>query len=98
MCRVSCRHVIVLAATNRVESVDLALRRPGRFDRELEVGAPSPEARAAMLHSVLRSMRHSLPPAAVSELARSLHGFVAADISAVQRGCCWCLRRCVGYV
>ena len=41
--------VVVLAATNRPEAVDAALRRPGRFDRELEVGVPSPAARADIL-------------------------------------------------
>lgn len=41
--------MVVLAATNRPEAVDEALRRPGRFDRELEVGVPSPADRADIL-------------------------------------------------
>lgn len=40
---------MVLAATNRLDAVDAALRRPGRFDRELEVGVPSPAARLEIL-------------------------------------------------
>lgn len=43
--------VIVVAATNRVDAVDAALRRPGRFDRELEIGVPSPAARLDILRS-----------------------------------------------
>lgn len=41
--------VVVLAATNRVDAVDAGLRRPGRFDIELEVGVPSPSARLEIL-------------------------------------------------
>ncbi len=41
--------VLVIAATNRPGSLDVALRRPGRFDRELEVGVPSPEDRLDIL-------------------------------------------------
>jgi AAA family ATPase len=41
--------VVVLAATNRPDALDAALRRPGRFDRELEVGVPSPADRADIL-------------------------------------------------
>lgn len=45
--------VVVIAATNRPEALDSALRRPGRFDRELEVGVPSPTARAHILRYCL---------------------------------------------
>ena len=41
--------VVVIAASNRPEALDPALRRPGRFDRELEVGVPSPAARSHIL-------------------------------------------------
>lgn len=41
--------VLVIAATNRPDSLDPALRRPGRFDRELEVGVPTPEDRLDIL-------------------------------------------------
>lgn len=44
----ACR-VVVIAATNRPEALDTALRRPGRFDREVEVGVPSPADRAEIL-------------------------------------------------
>ena len=74
---------MVLAATNRPDDVDLALRRPGRFDRELEVAAPSPAARRAMLRRLLAAMPHSVPDSALDDVADSMHGFVAADIAAV---------------
>jgi hypothetical protein len=78
-----CRAVIIMAATNRPESVDRALRRPGRFDKEFEIGAPSPSARRSMLHSLLSHMSHDIPERHVHDVADSLHGFVAADIAAV---------------
>jgi hypothetical protein len=74
------RSIIVLAATNRLHDVDMALRRPGRFDREIEVAAPSPAARQSMLAATLSSMSHSVTEAQVHEVAALLHGFVAADV------------------
>jgi ATP-dependent Zn protease len=52
--------VVVLAATNRLSSIDLSLRRPGRFDREIEVGVPSPAERGQILRKMLRNIAHSL--------------------------------------
>lgn len=52
--------VVVVAATNRPDAVDAALRRPGRLDREVEVGVPGPAARREILEAHLRGMRHSL--------------------------------------
>lgn len=49
--------VIVIAATNRPESLEPALRRAGRFDREIELGAPDQEARAAILKKLCRNLR-----------------------------------------
>jgi SpoVK/Ycf46/Vps4 family AAA+-type ATPase len=86
-----------MAATNRPESVDLALRRPGRFDKEFEIGAPSPAARRSMLHSLLSRMSHDISERQVHDVADSLHGFVAADIAAVcQEAALIVLRRLAG--
>jgi SpoVK/Ycf46/Vps4 family AAA+-type ATPase len=86
-----------MAATNRPESVDLALRRPGRFDKEFEVAAPSPSARRSMLHCLLARMSHNISTDDLQEVADSLHGFVAADIAAVcQEAALIVLRRLVG--
>jgi transitional endoplasmic reticulum ATPase len=76
--------VIVLGATNRPESLDPALRRPGRFDREIEVGVPNAEGRLEILQIHTRGM-----PIAedinLQELASELHGYTGADIKALCR-------------
>jgi SpoVK/Ycf46/Vps4 family AAA+-type ATPase len=73
----------VLAATNRVTAVDAALRRPGRFDREIDVPVPSQAARADILRACLRRYPHGLGEADIAAVADGLHGFVGADIAAV---------------
>jgi transitional endoplasmic reticulum ATPase len=77
-------NVIVLGATNRPESVDPALRRPGRFDREIEIGVPNVEGRLEVLQIHTRGM----PLAAdvnLRWLASDLHGYTGADIKALCR-------------
>src|ERR687883_1089665 len=77
-------NVIVLGATNRPESIDPALRRPGRFDREIEIGVPNLEGRLEVLQIHTRGM-----PLAndidLRELASELHGYTGADIKALCR-------------
>ena len=76
--------VIVVAATNIPNTLDPALRRPGRFDREIEIGAPDKAGRAQILEIHSRGM----PLAAdvdLQRLAASTHGFVGADLSALCR-------------
>jgi transitional endoplasmic reticulum ATPase len=76
--------VIVLGATNRPESLDPALRRPGRFDREIEIGVPNVEGRLEIIQIHTRGM----PLAAdidLQELASELHGYTGADIKALCR-------------
>lgn len=73
----------MLAATNRPDSLDAALRRPGRFDREVEVGVPPPAGRRDILAKQLRGVAHNLTPEQVAELADAAHGFVAADLAAL---------------
>lgn len=73
---------IVLAATNRPDALDPALRRPGRFDREVEIGVPSSLARREILMSLLTGTSHSLSSDDISEISGELtHGFVGADLS-----------------
>jgi len=77
-------NVIVIAATNRVNSIDEALRRPGRFDREIEFGVPDPKARRQILSIHTRGM----PLAKDVDLdyfASITHGFVGADLSALAK-------------
>eukprot|EP01018_Ginkgo_biloba_P016819 Gb_01408 [translate_table: standard] len=75
--------VLVIAATNRPESIDPALRRPGRLDREIEIGVPSPMQRLEILQVLLRRMNHSLANGDLQSLAANTHGFVGADITAL---------------
>ena len=71
---------MVIGATNRPEMLDKALRRPGRFEKELEVGVPTPKARTAMLEQNMLPLSHSVSKEAIQRVAETLHGFVAADI------------------
>jgi transitional endoplasmic reticulum ATPase len=74
--------VIVIGATNIPEVLDPALRRPGRFDREIEIGVPNTQARLQILKIHTRSM----PLASdvnLKEIAEHSHGFVGADLEAL---------------
>ena len=75
--------VAVVAATNRPDSIDAALRRPGRFDAEVLVGIPSAKGRVAILESHLATVRHDISQPAVADFAARLHGFTGADIGAL---------------
>jgi transitional endoplasmic reticulum ATPase len=76
--------VIVIAATNRVDSVDPALRRPGRFDREIEIGVPNESGREEILQIHTRGMPLS-DDVDLSRLADETHGFVGADIESLTK-------------
>jgi AAA family ATPase len=89
------RKVAVFAATNRIDALDHALRRPGRFDREVAVGAPSEQDRAEILELHLARVPHRVSLPEIALVARDLHGFVGADILALCREASWgALRRC----
>jgi transitional endoplasmic reticulum ATPase len=78
------QNIVVIAATNRPDAIDEALRRPGRFDREIVIGVPDEGGRREILGIHTRGM-----PLAegvdLDELARTTHGFVGADIGALAR-------------
>ncbi|MGY5875946.1 MAG: CDC48 family AAA ATPase [Candidatus Thorarchaeota archaeon] len=76
--------VIVIGATNRVDDVDEALRRPGRFDREIEIGVPDKAGRLEILQIHTRSMPLE-EDLNLEKLAALAHGFVGADLSALAR-------------
>ena len=76
--------VIVIAATNRVDSVDPALRRPGRFDREIEIGVPDERGREEILRIHTRGMPLS-DDVNLANLADETHGFVGADIESLTK-------------
>jgi transitional endoplasmic reticulum ATPase len=77
-------NVIVLGATNRPDSIDPALRRPGRFDREFEISVPNEDGRLEILLIHTRGM-----PVAeeidLKDLAAELHGYTGADIKSLCR-------------
>src|SRR6187200_2525892 len=77
-------NVIVLGATNRPESIDPALRRPGRFDREIEIGVPNAEGRLEILQIHTRGMPLG-EDIDLQQLASELHGYTGADIKALCR-------------
>ncbi len=75
--------VIVIGATNRIDAIDPALRRPGRFDREIEIGVPDRNDRKEILQIHTRNM--PLSDVNLDYLADHTHGFVGADIAALSK-------------
>uniref|UniRef100_A0A8C9XXY0 vesicle-fusing ATPase n=1 Tax=Sander lucioperca TaxID=283035 RepID=A0A8C9XXY0_SANLU len=75
--------LLVLGATNRPHALDPALRRPGRFDKELEVGVPSAAERADILQKQLNFLPCTATTEEVTQLADAAHGYVGADLAAV---------------
>ncbi|KAF1385064.1 hypothetical protein PFLUV_G00126700 [Perca fluviatilis] len=75
--------LLVLGATNRPHALDPALRRPGRFDKELEVGVPSAAERADILQKQLNFLPCTATTEEVMQLADAAHGYVGADLAAV---------------
>jgi len=77
-------NVIVIGATNRPQALDPALRRPGRFDREIEIGVPDKRAR----HEILQIHTRGMPLAedvGLKKLAETTHGYTGADLAALGR-------------
>jgi transitional endoplasmic reticulum ATPase len=78
------KNVIVIGATNRPEALDMALRRPGRFDREIELRAPDREGRFEIFQIHTRGMPFA-QDVKLDALADRTYGFVGADIAALCR-------------
>ena len=83
--------VIVIGATNRPNAIDPALRRPGRFDREIEIGVPDRNARKEILQIHTRNM--PLRGVNLDELADLTHGYTGADLTALAREAAMCSLR-----
>lgn len=77
-------NVIVIGATNREDSIDPALRRPGRFDREIEIGVPNRQGRENILGVHTRNMPLA-EDVDLGALSRMTQGFVGADLAALAR-------------
>jgi transitional endoplasmic reticulum ATPase len=77
-------NLVVIAATNRPEAIDEALRRPGRFDREIVIGVPDERGRREILGIHTRGMPLG-EGVDLAELSRATYGFVGADLAALTR-------------
>lgn len=75
-------HVVVIAATNRPNALDPALRRFGRFDREIDIGVPDEVGRMEVLRIHTKNMKLS-EDVDLAEIAKSTHGYVGADLAAL---------------
>lgn len=75
-------NVVVIGATNRVNTIDPALRRFGRFDREIDIGVPDENGRLEIMRVHTRNMKLS-DDVDLEKLAKETHGFVGADIAAL---------------
>lgn len=76
--------VLVIGATNRPDSLDPALRRAGRFDREVCLGIPSLESRLQILQVLTKTLKLE-PDFDYMQIARNTPGFVGADLMALTR-------------
>ncbi|NXP22339.1 SPAT5 protein, partial [Scytalopus superciliaris] len=89
--------LLVLGATNRPHALDAALRRPGRFDKEIEIGIPNAQDRLDILQKLLKKVPHSLTEVELAQLADSAHGYVGADLAALcKEAGLYALRRALG--
>ncbi len=76
--------LVVIGATNRPNAIDPALRRPGRFDREIEIGLPDRNGRLQVLHIHTRGMPLA-EDVDLENIASRTHGFVGADLEALAK-------------
>jgi transitional endoplasmic reticulum ATPase len=76
--------LVVIGATNRPNAIDPALRRPGRFDREIEIGIPDEEGRFNILQIHTRGMPLT-EDVKLESIAKVTHGFVGADLEALSK-------------
>ena len=76
--------VVIIAATNRPDSIDPALRRPGRFDREIEIGIPDDEGRFDILSIHTRGMPID-EKVDLKQISKTTHGFVGADLEVLSK-------------
>ncbi|KAI3402297.2 AFG2 [Candida oxycetoniae] len=80
--------VVVVGATNRPNSVDISLRRPGRFDQEIEIGIPDADSRQDILQKQFEKMnknKYALTTEQIAAVASKTHGYVGADLVALCR-------------
>ncbi|XP_002166795.3 ATPase family gene 2 protein homolog A [Hydra vulgaris] len=74
---------VVFAITNNLEGVELSLRRPGRFDQDIEVGVPNVQQRFNILKKLIANFKHKMGDKSIQELASLTHGYVGSDLKAL---------------
>ncbi|KAF8340801.1 AAA family ATPase [Amanita rubescens] len=77
--------VVVIGTTNRPNAIDPALRRPGRFDKEIEIGVPDADERLDILNVLLSKTPHNISQDELRAFSSRAHGYVGADLSALVR-------------
>ncbi|GBE61054.1 spermatogenesis-associated 5 [Babesia ovata] len=83
------RNYVIIGATNDVDSMDAALRRPGRFDVEIEVGVPNSADRLAILKSMLKEIPHNLEEKDILHVNDYCQAFVGADLKQLVANASW---------
>ncbi|QQP56174.1 Spermatogenesisassociated protein 5like [Caligus rogercresseyi] len=76
-------NLVVLGATSRIDAIDPVLRRPGRFDYEIEIGVPNPLERQSIFNCLFRLRNISVKDEDVVTIANKTHGYVGADLEAL---------------
>ena len=86
--------IVIIGTTSRIDSIDNSLRRPGRFDKEIEFQIPGPLQRAEIIKTLLNSTNHSLNDVEIENIASMAHGYVGSDLNAiVKEAAIECLHR-----
>ena len=80
-CEYSLSKIIFIGATNMISSLDSALRRPGRFDREIEISPPSSKERYAILKNILARYPNDVSDSDLKFISEISHGYVGSDLS-----------------
>jgi SpoVK/Ycf46/Vps4 family AAA+-type ATPase len=75
--------VVVIGATNRIDSIDPALRRPGRFDREFFFGLPDQPARLKIIENTTKKWTPGLDTETIDILSKMTHGYNGADVKVI---------------
>lgn len=85
-----------MATTNKIDSIDMSLRRPGRFDKEIEIPIPNRAARLQILKNKLNVLKHNISDTDLMEIALNCHGYVGADLDMlVQEAGLYCVKRLI---
>lgn len=74
---------VVIGLTNKIEEIDPALRRPGRFEKEIEFTVPNTAERLEIIEYLLKGRKHCLMKSDIQHLSEITHGYVGADLSAL---------------